>query len=86
MPANNEADKMSTPELEQQLIDMQTQLAFQEDTIQSLNDVVALQQQDILQLKQQVVGLLEDLKELLDNSSGAGGGGGSLFDERPPHY
>lgn len=86
MPAQHDDHALSSEQLEYQLIDLQTQVAFQEDTIQSLNDVVALQQQDILKLKQQVVGLLQDLKGVLDNASSGGAGGGSLFDERPPHY
>lgn len=72
--------------IEDQMIDLQTQLSYQEDTIQQLNDVVSLQQQDIMQLKQQLALLLAEIKSSLESGQGAGTAGGSLFDERPPHY
>ena len=72
-------------DVEDQLIDLQTQIAYQEDTIQALNDQVALQQQDIMALQRQMQRLLEDIKASMDADPG-GTGGGSLFDDRPPHY
>ncbi len=71
---------LTNAELEQQLIELQMQLTYQEDTIQSLNDVITTQQQDILLLKQQLTQFVEEVK----NTSSSGGT--SLFDERPPHY
>ncbi|NRB40363.1 MAG: SlyX family protein [Pseudomonadales bacterium] len=70
-------------EIEDQMIDLQTQLAYQEDTIQALNDMVVLQQQDIMLLKQQMAQLLEDLRGTLEEGQS---NAGSVFDDRPPHY
>ena len=72
-------------DIEDQLIDLQTKLAYQEDIIHALNDQVALQQQDIMALQRQVQRLMEDIKNGL-NAANSGAAGGSLFDERPPHY
>ena len=40
--------------LEQQVIDLQSQLAFQEDTIRDLDAALAEQQRDILLLRRQL--------------------------------
>ena len=70
--------------LEQSLIDLQTRLAFQEDTLQSLNDVVADHQREIGDIRRQVGALIGQLEQVLvELDSGAGAG---PFDERPPHY
>ena len=73
-------------ELRQQLVEMQSQLAFQEDTVHVLNDALALQQQEILVLRRQ----LELIKQRQDEQ-GAGTGQqndqpGSPENELPPHY
>ena len=73
-------------ELRQQLIEMQGQLAFQEDTVQSLNDALAGQQQEILLLRRQL-----ELIKLRQDEQAAGAGHqtdqpGRPVDERPPHY
>lgn len=81
----NTRNDLTPAELEGQLIDLQSQIAFQDDTIQSLNDALALQQQDILLLKQQLSQLMQDLKGMLNDKDG-GPSMGSMFDERPPHY
>lgn len=66
--------------LEQALIDLQTRLAFQEDTLQSLNDVVADHQREIGDIRRQVGALIDQLEQVLsDLESGT-------EDERPPHY
>jgi len=70
--------------LEQALVDLQTRLAFQEDTLQSLNDVVADHQREIGDIRRQVgalIGQLEQVLVELDSSAGVG-----PVDERPPHY
>jgi len=69
------------PGIEDQLIELQTRLAFQEDTIARLNEVVTSQQQQIDRLRvalDNVVGLLGD-----DGGSAARGGD---VEEPPPHY
>jgi SlyX protein len=63
------------------LIELQTQLAFQEQTIGELNEVLTSQQQQIdllrleIKLLKEKLGMLEDRIET-----------GPSQDERPPHY
>jgi SlyX protein len=66
--------------IKDQLESLQTQFAFQEDTITALNDVVVRQQIEIEQLKEQG----KHLKLLLDNTLTQLDSGG--VEERPPHY
>jgi SlyX protein len=73
-------------ELKQQVMEMQSQIAFQEDTMQTLNDALALQQQEILVLRRQ----LELLKLRQDEQAARAGhqdeSPGSPGDDLPPHY
>ena len=66
------------------LAELESRLAFQDDTVNSLNAIVAAQQLDIDRLKLQVRELAASLRSMRDDYSGAGGG--SVEDERPPHY
>lgn len=75
-------EKIYNP-LERQIIELQTKLAFQEDTVQALNDIVSEQQQDILALKGQVSLLLEELRSVLLSLDTSGI---SVQQEMPPHY
>jgi len=72
-------------ELEQQIIDLQTQSAFQEDMLQALNNIVSEQQKDILQLKAQLQKVLGELRSVMDDAD-YGDNNRLLEDERPPHY
>ena len=71
--------------IEQRIVTIETKLAYQEDTIAQLNDVVCRQQNQIdalERLTQQLIGRIRDLSESATQS-------GSVFsasDERPPHY
>lgn len=65
------------------MVDLQTKLAFQEDTVQTLNDIVSVQQQDIMQLKSQVHSLIEELRTVL---SGLDTSQINAEQELPPHY
>lgn len=68
-------------ELSAQLVELQTQLAFQEDALQALDDVVTRQQQSIdrlLLLQQRLERQLAELSDGADEAPPA--------DERPPHY
>ena len=64
-----------------ELIELQTQLAFQDQTIAELNDVLTSQQQEIdllrleIKLMKEKLGMLEDRIET-----------GPSQDEKPPHY
>lgn len=82
MSKNMSNDKQTN--LEQALIDLQTRLAFQEDTLQSLNDVVADHQREIGDIRRQVGALIDQLEQVLsDLDAGADMGTDA---ERPPHY
>ena len=63
------------------LDELESQLAFQDELIESLNTTVAKQDREILQLKHQFSRLSERLKEIGDASPGA-----APQDETPPHY
>ena len=68
-------------ELRQLLVDVQTQLAYQEDTVRQLNQALAAQQQEILVLRRQ----MQLLKQRQDEQGHAGATTAPL-DEKPPHY
>ena len=70
--------------MNQDLIDLQTRLAFQEETINQLNEVVTDQQARIDRLRQEVQWLGARYQEVLDAME-AGEPGASLS-EKPPHY
>lgn len=63
------------------LDELESQLAFQDELIESLNTTVAKQDREIVQLKHQFSRLSERLKEIGDASPGA-----APQDETPPHY
>ncbi|MDH3640872.1 MAG: SlyX family protein [Gammaproteobacteria bacterium] len=70
----------STPENDERFETFETKLAFQEDTIQQLNDALVEQQSRIDHLEISLRSLLErfdDEPDLPDIS---------VADERPPHY
>jgi len=70
-------------DLNDDLIELQTRLAFQEDTINQLNQVITQQDAAILQLQQQMRLLARRIDELaLEQQASAG----ETPDERPPHY
>ncbi|MCB1677294.1 MAG: SlyX family protein [Halioglobus sp.] len=62
------------------LVEVQSQLAFQEETVQALNDALAGQQREILQLRRQLV-----LLKARQDEQAADLQGGAAH-ERPPHY
>jgi SlyX protein len=70
--------------LKQQMMELQSQLAFQEDTVSSLDTALALQQQEILVLRQQVK-LLRARQQEQESNNEAGMATAPL-DEKPPHY
>ncbi len=61
---------------EDRLVDIETKLAYQENTIKDLNDTVIEQQKEIDTLKN----IVERIKESSNISSG------DLNDNKPPHY
>jgi SlyX protein len=65
------------------IIDLQTRLAYQEDLLTGLNQIVTRQDAEILTLKQQVRQLAKRLEDILTSSSR---GNIDIAEERPPHY
>ncbi|VVP40333.1 SlyX family protein [Pseudomonas silesiensis] len=66
--------------LEARVTDLESQMAFQDDTIQALNDVLATQQRVVERLQLQMEALLKRQEEMV--------GQFESFEEEapPPHY
>lgn len=71
---------LSQQQLIQTLVEVQTQLAFQEDTVSELSKALGVQQQEIMVLRRQ----LELLKQRQDESGSSQEPG--VVEEKPPHY
>jgi len=67
--------------LEQQVIDLQSQVAFQEDTIRDLDAALAEQQRDILLLRRQLELLQQRQEEQTMQATAE-----TSAQEKPPHY
>lgn len=76
---------MSDTSIQEQLIELQTQFAFQEDLLQALNEVVTMQQSQIDALQRELSLHRDKLTHVLENLP-VSGEGGSMEEERPPHY
>lgn len=61
--------------------ELESQVAFHDELIESLNTTVARQDREILELKHQFTRLSERLKEMGETAAGA-----APQDETPPHY
>lgn len=70
-------------DLAEELIELQTRIAYQEDTINQLNQVITKQDADILQLQHQMRLLAKRIDELAFTQAD---GGEEIANERPPHY
>jgi SlyX protein len=73
---------MTLEDVIQQLEAAQTQLAFQEDVIQSLNEIVTTQSVDI----QSLIRKVELLSSRFHNLSQIVGEADAETDQKPPHY
>ena len=62
---------------------LEAQLAFLEDTVQSLDGALALQQQQLLRLEERVAALSHQLREQGDRLDAVGV---SSPESPPPHY
>lgn len=74
---------MSIQALEDQVIELQTRIAFQEDTVQKLNEVITEQDSHIRALQIQLQSLakkVEDMSYAIEQRDI------KPTDERPPHY
>ncbi|AHY42228.1 hypothetical protein CXK93_06785 [Stutzerimonas decontaminans] len=66
-------------DLESRVMDLETRLAFQDDTIQALNDVLVEQRRVVERLQFQLQALATRQEEMQ-------GATGNDEDEAPPHY
>ncbi|WP_110947329.1 SlyX family protein [Pseudomonas bohemica] len=66
--------------LEERVMDLESRLAFQDDTIQALNDVLVAQQRSLERMQLQMAALIKRQEEM--------GGQFEAFEEDapPPHY
>ena len=71
------------PTREEEFIDLQMRVTFQEDMLHQLNDVVSQQITEILLLREQVRALARRIEELMRQPSQTEG---DIPEERPPHY
>ena len=67
---------------EERLVEIETKIAFQEQTIEDLNDVLYEQQQEIERLGSICDALVKRVKELSDLNQGID----APANEKPPHY
>ncbi len=70
-------------DIDDKLIDLQTRVAYQEDLLAHLDQVITKQDADIIQLQQQVRLLAKRLDESLFAQEQDGE---NAVSERPPHY
>ncbi len=68
--------------IEKRILELETKAAYQEDTVQTLNDIVYQQQKQIDDLQQTCKHLLDRISALSANH----GGVEAPVDEKPPHY
>ncbi|NWB92231.1 SlyX family protein [Pseudomonas agarici] len=66
--------------LEERVTELETRLAFQDDTIQSLNDVLVMQQRVVERLQLQMTALLKRHEEMIGQFES------SEEEAPPPHY
>ncbi len=78
-----ESTTSDAPSKESAIADLQSRVAFQEDTLQALNQVIADQDAGIRQLQKQVQLLNKKLNDIANN---IGQGGSQEGEEPPPHY
>lgn len=66
--------------MQEKIVDIETRLAYQDDNIQQLSDVIYRQQQQIDQLEKTVRALVDRIQDLTHAMPG------KIVDEKPPHY
>ncbi len=66
---------------EERFIDLETRLAYQDQLLSELNDVVTAQQARIMQLEDLCKVLAQRVRSAAENSAES-----DPADERPPHY
>ena len=74
-------------EVDERVAALEAELAFQGETVDSLSEALARQQQDLLLVQRQVTLLGEELRKLRERSAGGGSDTGQdPVSEKPPHY
>ena len=71
----------SAPSTEHRLDELEFRIAFQEDTITQLNDVITSQRDELDQLKRAFTDVVDTLQSAIQTA-----GSSSDIDEKPPHY
>ena len=67
--------------MQNELVELQSRISFQEDTLLQLNDVMVRQQQEIDELNRQLVVLKQLVRQIIDETAGS-----AALDAPPPHY
>ena len=65
------------------LDELETRLAFQDDLIESLNEIVARQDRELVELSRRLAALESKIDDLAEAATAAGG---PAEQEVPPHY
>jgi len=71
--------------VDKRISELESRVAFQDDTVLRLNDIVAAQQADIDRLQMHIRDLASVLRNMRDNMN-SGGDESPPDSERPPHY
>lgn len=66
--------------MKNEIVELETKLAFQEDMIQALNLTVTEQQQELVELRRDIEELQTQLRALTPSLAS------TISDEPPPHY
>lgn len=69
---------------EEKIIDLETRITYQDDTLQELSDIIYQQQKQIDQLNKMMELMLGKLQDISQNQSGSQST--HIADEKPPHY
>lgn len=77
-------DSTAIPDIKSRIDELESKLAFAEDAIHSLNDVIARQDAELLKLQRELRGQAERLKGLAVALEA--GSENATVDEKPPHY
>lgn len=75
-------DENAVAKLHQRIDDLESQLAFQENTIDELNQLVIQQSNELTTFKRHLQLLASRLSQVRDEQSG----NTPIVDEKPPHY
>lgn len=70
------------PEVEERLITLETKLAYQEDTLLKLQELVLAQQKQLYRMEQERQFFKDQFQALRES----GGGSQLIPNEKPPHY